>query len=180
MQQTPKPLAQEPAAVPPLLVHSDLKTKKIIELSFLGTNRQIGQDMLTFWVRGGLISLDFKQLRARLVTQNRQYSRWLLNAHITLITLTKCSKFRSNWTTRHTEYWGTCDKNNNTNKWLCFKIAQWRPISCAWRHWPQMKASCIFHFLKIFFIKQTSHFSSGVNAAFRRCVYIWWNLIGLS
>ena len=28
VQQTPKPLAQEPAEVPPLLVHSDLEYKK--------------------------------------------------------------------------------------------------------------------------------------------------------
>ena len=34
MQQTPKPLAQEPAAVPPLLVHSDLQTMSNYDGSF--------------------------------------------------------------------------------------------------------------------------------------------------
>ncbi len=44
VQQTPKPLAQDPAEVPPLLVHSDLGNK-IIE-NCAGEQRNYGTDLL--------------------------------------------------------------------------------------------------------------------------------------
>ena len=42
VQQTPKPLAQEPAEVPPLLVHSDLDKKKLLEAVLWLSNKVQG------------------------------------------------------------------------------------------------------------------------------------------